>query len=95
MTQKIIISGFRTRKEVRTIVHLSPKGFYNLLTSEPFKEVIPKKQQLSPAHQALIFTHLGIPYEFDYSDHPHPEPNNQNNRQPKERAPEENKKNNR
>jgi len=68
MTQKISIMGFRTRKEVATIVKLSDKSLYNLLSSEKFKDQIPKGEQLSPAHQVLIFEHFGIPNAFDYSE---------------------------
>ncbi len=68
MNQKIRISGFRTRKEVAAIVKLTERSLYNLLSSEKFKDKIPKGEQLSPARQVLIFEHYGIPYKFDYSE---------------------------
>ena len=72
MNQKVSITGFRTRKEVAAIVKLSDKSLYNLLSSEKFKDNIPKGEQLSPAHQVLIFEHYGIPYTFDYSENGSP-----------------------
>lgn len=63
MTQKIIISGFRTRKEIADILSISLRSLYNLLASEYFKDIIPKRGRLSPAHQRIIFDHCGIFYE--------------------------------
>lgn len=64
MTQTVTITGFSTRKEVAAIIQLSERSLYNLLSSEKFKDLIPKGDRLSPAHQQLIFEHCGIPCAF-------------------------------
>lgn len=62
----IVITGYRTRKEIAGILGISERSLYNLLTSESFKDKIPKNGRLSPAHQQIIFEYTGIPYEFSY-----------------------------
>lgn len=68
MPNKVMITGFRTRKEMAAIIGLSERSLYNILSSEKFKDKIPKGEQLSPAHQVLIFDHYGIPHKFDYTE---------------------------
>jgi len=93
MPNKVIIAGFRTRKEVAAIIGLSERSLYNLLSSEKFKDKIPKGEQLSPAHQVLIFEHCGIPYTFDYSENGNP--SNKSDMDTTDNGENENKNNNR
>ncbi|HMO41590.1 MAG TPA: hypothetical protein PKE17_19415 [Saprospiraceae bacterium] len=64
--QLVVIKGYRTRKDLAQILGITERTLYNLLTSEVFKDVIPRRSRISPAHQQLIFEHVGIPYTFDY-----------------------------
>ncbi|HMN90875.1 MAG TPA: hypothetical protein PKE68_12700 [Saprospiraceae bacterium] len=66
--QLVVIKGYRTRKDLAQILGITERTLYNLLTSEVFKDVIPKRGRISPAYQQLIFEHVGIPYVFDYKE---------------------------
>ncbi len=66
--QLVVIKGYCTRKDLAQILGITARMLYNLLTSEVFKDVIPKRGRISPAHQQLIFEHVGIPYVFDYKE---------------------------
>ena len=64
----VVINGYRTRKELAQILGITTRTLYNMLTSEAFKDKIPKRGRLSPAHQQLIFDYAGIPYIFNYTE---------------------------
>ncbi|MDX1939291.1 MAG: hypothetical protein SFU99_02000 [Saprospiraceae bacterium] len=62
MLEKVTITGYRTRKEIAEILDISQRSLYTLLTSEYFKDKIPKRGRLSPEHQRMIFDYCGILY---------------------------------
>lgn len=63
-TKVIVISGYCSRKEVASILKISERALFKLLTSDALKDKVPKRERLSPAHQQLIFERAGIPYVF-------------------------------
>ncbi|HMO39355.1 MAG TPA: hypothetical protein PKC76_08100 [Saprospiraceae bacterium] len=64
MSKKVvIINGYRTRKEVAEILDINERTLYELLKSDYFKDKIPARARLSPAHQRLIFDYCGIEYK--------------------------------
>lgn len=62
MNKKVPLNAYRTRKEIAVILGISLRSLYNLLSSEYFKDKIPKRGRLSPAHQRIIFDYCGILY---------------------------------
>lgn len=63
MSEKVIISGFRSRKEIAEILQVSERTLFKLLNTEYFIGKIPKNKKISPAHQRIIFDYFGITYE--------------------------------
>jgi hypothetical protein len=64
--QFIVINGYRTRQEVATLLGISPRALYNILTGDALADKIPKRGRLAPAHQQLLYDHIGVPYTFEF-----------------------------